>query len=502
MNDYKKYLTEYFITENNISDDTQFTIEEVDARSLLVPERIDLIAKWIYIDFKERALKSDYGKRLYEKHIEAFSLGTFEEPGTPDKNTFDNYVNEFDSIIREIKKNGFDRQKSLVPIGDDDIALDGAHRIAACAYFNKPITIIRFHGLRRKFDCNFFAQRGLDPKYLDALTVQYCKLKPNIYAACIWPKVYTIDKFKKADEIISQSSLALVQKKQVKINYKGLKNLLLQIYGHHSWTGDYTNGFKGTERKVDEIYANNNTVAVYVIEAESVDQIIDLKNKIRDVYRIENSSVHITDNQTETVQLVNILFNSNSLHHINYAKLEKNKPTHKLVSEFKNLLDIHNENLEDYAIDSSSVLSMYGVRGANDLDYLSTSSTGVDFKHPSIDSHASQEGYYAIHKDGLIHNPENYFIFNDIKFINLDNVLKMKKARNEKKDQDDIYLVRSAIGSGKKRGFDYGIPARIIKIKSQHEYALNKARTIKFLDHIGLKKPLLKIRKRIKNTRT
>ena len=134
------FLTEYFVRENNIVEGTPYKILDIPARLLITPERIDLMAKWIYIYHREKNLNMESARELYMHHIEAFSNGTFIEPGTEDKNSIEKYFDEFDRIIDSVKENGFDEAVSLVPVGKDGVLLDGSHRCAACAYFNKNIS--------------------------------------------------------------------------------------------------------------------------------------------------------------------------------------------------------------------------------------------------------------------------------------------------------------------------------------------------------------------------
>lgn len=497
LDDFKKYLTDYFIKENGITNTTPFTIEEIDARKLIVPERIDLVAKWLYIDFRERKLQSPFAADLYKEHLAAFSMGTFNEPGSPEKDSLDKYLDTFDALIDEIKENGFDDTKSLVPVGNDNIILDGAHRVAACAYFGKPIKIIRFPDINRNFDCNFFTSRGLNQKHLDALTVEYCKLKSNTYGICIWQKAYAVDKARGAEDIIRQSSVKIVSRKQVSLSYRGTKNLLLQIYSHHYWTGDYTNGFKGTERKVDEVYANNDKLTVFIVETNNFDTILDIKNKIRDIYKIENSSIHITDNQEETIQLANLIFNKNSLHYLNHAKIEKYKSTHKRLEHFKDAVAKNGGNLEDHIVDAGSILSLYGIREASDFDYLSVSSVLADGQESlGLDAHDSQLRYYYYSKDDMIFNPEHHFVFNDTKFVSLDRVIEMKKSRDEQKDRDDLSLINSLIKRSEDPSCNNNL--RNIQIKIRRGYGRNKTRLVARLDAIGMKAPLVKIRDRLR----
>ena len=97
-------------------------------------------------------------------------------------------------------------------------------------------------------------------------------------------------------------------------------------------------------------------------------------------------------------------------------------------------------NRKDYCITSSVILEMYGLRHAKDVDYLHKND--FDIKEQNIGVH---EGiwlsYYANTKDDIIYNPENHFYFNGFKFAAPHVIMKMKKNRNETKDQNDIELL-------------------------------------------------------------
>jgi len=492
MNHISKYLTDYFIAEHRITDATEFSIEDVDALSLFVPGRIDLVAKWLYVDFIEKGIDSDYATKLYSEHIGAFSLGNYTEPGTPEKNSIEKYLKEFNDLIKSIKVNGFYNKRSLVPVGGDGIALDGSHRIAICAYFNIPIKIVRFKNIYKNYDTSFFKKRGLDAKYLDHLVTQYCKLKKDTYAVCIWPQAYAADKSRKADMIIKKSGIKVVFKKSVTLNYLGIRNLLLQIYGHHEWTGDYRDKFKGTERKVNEVYSADSKTILYILESDDSKLIDKIKIQIRDAYSLNNSSVHITDNQEETVQITNLLLNDNSIHHLNSAELSKYSDAHELLDIFKKTVTESSSPLDDYIIESGSVLSLYGIRKTTDFDYLTSIEDKPTFTTARIDNHNSEMKYHTKTKDDLIYNPENYFYFNDVKCLSIENVLTSKKNRGEAKDKNDITLVGSYLN--KNSGAKIQIRFIKIKISLYRNYMLKRSYLSRRLRSAGLREPLIKVR--------
>ena len=133
-------LSENFIKTKHITKETPFVTEEVRGRELLCPERIDLAAKIAYIEARETGGDMSFARELYRKHIEAFSEGYFTEPGDENKDSLEKFFSVFDELIDDFKKNGFNPEKSLIPVGQNNIILDGAHRTACAIYFDKTVT--------------------------------------------------------------------------------------------------------------------------------------------------------------------------------------------------------------------------------------------------------------------------------------------------------------------------------------------------------------------------
>lgn len=80
----------------------------IKGKDLLSVKRLDLMAKYIYVESYLSGHGKAWAKELYSKHIEAFSGGGFREPGNAQKNSLDAYISSFDHLIEEISQNGFD----------------------------------------------------------------------------------------------------------------------------------------------------------------------------------------------------------------------------------------------------------------------------------------------------------------------------------------------------------------------------------------------------------
>ncbi len=177
MDNHLTLLTEYFVRENNIDKNRDYSVEMVPARNLICGDRFDLMAKWIYIDAYEKKQNTSIATHIYMDNINAFSCGTFSESGTEEKNTFSKYVECFEELIEDIKKNGFNPEKSLIPVGANNTICDGAHRVAVAAYFNKNVWIIRFPQLVRNYDYIFFRRRLMCDISMGYMAINYARVK-------------------------------------------------------------------------------------------------------------------------------------------------------------------------------------------------------------------------------------------------------------------------------------------------------------------------------------
>lgn len=441
MNKDLNKLTKYFIESNKIDENTEYEIMEMDVKELLVSNRIDLIAKLKYIENKEKRLNNEFLVELYKRHLEAFSNGAYIEPGKEEKNTFQRYCDEFDSIIESIKENGFDDNISLIPVGEDNTILDGAHRVAACIYFDKKVKVIKFKNLILKCDINFFKKQLLEEEYLEYLLLEYARLKNDLFVFCLWPKSYG-EKREQAEKIIEDRANVLY-KKEINLSYTALKNFMIQAYKEFDWVGDYKNNFKGVYGQLDNCYKENANLKIIVIENDSIDNVLGIKKIIRELYGIGNYSIHSTDNSKETLSMLKIILNRNSINLLNLGQPSKFNNFYSIFIKFKEKLEKEKMNIEEFCIDSSGVLALYGIRETNDIDFISTAIEYEKVEDDKIENHHNYLKYYEKDIQDILMNPNNYLYYDDIKFISLELVKKMKNNRNEPKDKEDVKMINS-----------------------------------------------------------
>lgn len=344
-------LSDNLIHTWHITQDTPFLIEEVDACSLLTPQRLDLTAKLIYISAKESNEHIAYAKELYSKHIEAFSQGSYSEPGDSSKASIDAFFATFDRLINDIKTNGLDATKSLIPVGAENIILDGAHRTACAIYFKKRIKIIRFPNFSVDFGYTYFQNRHLRSELLHHMAQIYTKYTCRpIYCACLWP-VAVMEKRGQAIDIIRQRH-NVIYNTEVMLSLNGLRNLMLQIYHHQDWIGTPENHFEGVMGKVNACFDPGMPTEVILFEGGALSDVLCMKDEIRSIFKLDKHAIHISDSTDETQLMAELLFNENSCHALNFGKPD-------FFPSFWNMLL---QTQESDVITEEATLAFYGIR--------------------------------------------------------------------------------------------------------------------------------------------
>lgn len=435
---HNKYVDEYIRSTYNINDDEGIEIDNIDASELICKNRLDIIAKMIYIESKELGI--EYGKEVYKEHIRAVTKDSFIESGNLGKNSIEKFEAEFNKVIDSIKNNGYLEEMYPIPVDKNLQILDGAHRVSAAIYYNKKIKIVKLPVEACDiYDYKFFENRGFSQCDMDYIVQKYIEKKSNVYIINIWPSAK--GKRDEIESIINEFS-NIIYYKSISLTEQGAFNYLHQIYSKDSWIGNVDNKFSGVYRKLEPCFKNKERVKMYVVEAKDLEDILKIKSNIRKLFNIGKHSIHITDTHDEAVSMGRLLLNDNSIQFMNYAKPYKYKKSYKMLKRYKNMVSYDN------AITSSMVLAIHGIREASDIDIITLDEESLQ----NCDSHNYLYKYYRKSIKELIKSPKNYFYYDDIKLLTLDNIIEFKRNRNESKDKDDLVLIENylKLSEGKK----------------------------------------------------
>ena len=409
----------------------------------LTNSRVDIIAKYLYAKYRECNYDTPFALNLYKRHLEVWN--GFDEIDNTNKKTFDSFVHIFHDILDSIKAVGYDNGKSSVPVTEDGRLLNGSHRVASCLLYDKPVL---YHTTtdpsEGQVDCSsfYFRALGLDEKYLDAMAVEYSKLKKNAFIISLFPSAMAMEKMGDIQRILT-SETDVIHIKDIFHANAGPLNIVRQLYLGESWGGGWENNFSGIIDKARLCFTNSAPMRVFLVELNDVDHAKKLKGVIRDLYQLENHSCHINDTHDETVRLSRVFFNDNSIHYMNSASLVYYPKFYEMLDYYKRFIDHHSLDSDEFCVTASSILSLYGLREGQDLDYLHGEKM-ID-GHPEIHSHNNEIYNYTTSKDDILYNPENHFYFDGIKFASLNIIKQLKEKRSEPKDIVDIGLIENIL---------------------------------------------------------
>jgi len=482
-----KYIIERKIDKNIFIKlgDNILTQETINSIRLLTWNRFDLAFKLLFLEFKNKHRK--FAESIYYYDIKAQTYGGFKEIDNEGKDSFQKYIDDFERIEVSIKEKGFISEKSLVPLAQDKSILNGAHRVASSIFHKREISVLNTNLPEIQANYENFYKKGVPVNIMDLAIRKFIEYSDNIYIAFLWPSGGNEETEKYFDNV--------VYKKRIKLSVNGAFNLLVELYKHMDWTGTVEAGYPGIKQKLMECFPNFDSFAVIAFQSDNIEDVKVLKQKVRSVYNIGFSSIHITDTKEEAIGISKLTFSSNGLHFLNYAKPYKYIDLYKQIDKFKQTIENKRINTTDVVIDGSVILCLYGLRKNMDVDFLTTQK--CDCLDTDFEPHDSQLKYHAVSKEELIYNDKYFFEFYGLKFISFNQLYSMKKKRNEHKDINDISIMRSLLENEKIKMFFLRLKQRLFyyKIKIKRN---SRIRIIEILKGLRLYNTMKSIKKTIK----
>lgn len=427
----------------SLCESNDLKVENFPPTTLLSKNRFDVIAKYIYARDRITGIHSEWAEAVYKEHLRA--MNSFVERNN-NKSDYDDFKNAFDDIIFSLQTDGYNPRKSLIPIGNDLTPINGAHRMGASIALNLDVSTVKLDKNVHSYDYGYFTQRGLDRIYMDYMALQYGKVKNDFHTAIVFPIV--IDHINEIKSLLSKSG-SIFYEKRIYLNRNGVHNLVLQMYRDHEWTTLIENkGFSKTHAHSFNRYVEGKEIVVFFIESTTLEQMKEVKKKIRRKFNMGNYPIHISDESEESIRISEQVLNQNSIHFLNHSSPKNNGNFSNLFKAYDILLRKNNRDKDYYCIDGSSVLAAYGLRDAKDLDYISLHEDSLDYK--GINLHNSELIKYFSKLTNLIVDPRNHFYFNGYKFLTLENLKKVKSSRGQLKDKKDVEQINSIL---KKKSF-------------------------------------------------
>ena len=187
-------------------------------------------------------------------------------------------------------------------------------------------------------------------------------------------------------------------------------------------------------------------------------------------------SHHVNDEHWETIEMSKVFFNKNTLNYFNNFKNNTLPLFDNKLNSFITFLKSNNIDLDNILIYNSSVLAPFGLREPSDIDFIQG---GINLIHQNklpndidIQNKYFKRGFMILENenkstymednpsfminepidslmfkwklslDDIIYNPNNYYLYKNIKFMNLDLFKKVKNIRGRPKDLEQVNILK------------------------------------------------------------
>ncbi|HCT91791.1 MAG TPA: hypothetical protein DF613_10515, partial [Lachnospiraceae bacterium] len=252
-------------------------LKNISPRDMLHCYRLDLAVRYLLSKDIVFGVENPANVSLYSRMI-LIRSGAYED----DPYYFDSkrdgtkgYIEATKKLCKKMKKSGF-AQEGYIPIGDNGVFLNGAHRIASALALEENIWTSKFTGQkgRTDFTMEWFEENGFNTDDKIRILRAYADLYENcgvilLFAPCMEQWSYMEAQLKKAMCIVGRVDLDFTD------HYIAFENLFREIYSDPLWRNVYI------DRKVELLKMSELKIRLLLVSDEGF--------KDRDLYKtIEN----------------------------------------------------------------------------------------------------------------------------------------------------------------------------------------------------------------------
>lgn len=143
----------------------------------------------------------------------------------------------------------------------------------------------------------------------------------------------------------------------------------------------------------------------------------------------------------QAIPLARWLLDDSSRHFLKYAYSGRFSETPRRLAYFRDFVEVNGFNLDHVLLDSSIVLELYGLRKAQDLDYLAVQPETIT--RPLIYRNDKELHHHGVPLEVLLEDPKRHFWIGDLRFISFSQLARFKQSRNRFKDRQDLGMMQA-----------------------------------------------------------
>lgn len=412
-----------------------------DPKSLITASRLDVFSKIDYVRSYLDGHHTSWSKAIYRSYLHAIQPRVgFNENGA--KFSIRDYEREFIALIESCETFGFDPSMSRIPVSRGGI-VDGSHRLAVSLCLSLKPEIENSEQEDHVYDFRFINRIGLAPIYRQHMSWHLLTYRKDARAFLLTDLDENLER-RIIDAINDFAQIVTIEKAD--LTKIGQRRMMELAYGHNSW---WKPQFR--ESMVSERFSSNKgrCTAIFFIGSD-LSRLNDFKLSLRGLLGSDyfDRQIHGTDYFFDTIAIAEILLNNNGLHFINNSPIDSESRVVSLLGG-----PIQYEEADGLAvpwcIDGSSVMEIYGIREARDIDYVSINEGKLlSSIKKAGDNHKTEFLKYPISEYDLVSDPRLHFRYKGYKFMALSTLMFIKSTLLDAKSLKDIVSIAQFFGSG------------------------------------------------------
>jgi len=412
-------------------------VEELTAFDLLTSERFDIMANYLFAKLHLLDVAEDWGVKLFK---EVRNIMGLRQTNHCDPNLRDEEDEDVKELLRLLTDHCINKEMRPIPVGQDNIIIDGANQVAAGLLFDQTLSTIKFDIKPAQYNYQYFLKNGLEQEIADAMVLEYCRLCPNMFVVVVFP--ITTGRNDEINETLKEYG-QIHYEKEISFTELGRYNLIRLLYFNMHWIGDDSEITYGVCHHVENRFWNNGTAKFIFLKFHDPAQVLEAKSRLRALFDLKNFSIHINDTHEETVWIAEHILSTNNIFFLNNAQPWLSRKFCGALLKFHQMIEKEGLDKSNLCVTGSPVLAGFGLRDVNQIDYLTFGEhfiSTMDLQNYVIQRKVIPE---SVITDDLIYDPRYYFYYRGIKFVALPLLREIKLFEVNNKFIKTIHLIDS-----------------------------------------------------------
>ena len=466
-----------------------------DPRNLITASRLDVFSKIDFVRGYLDGYQTSWSKDIYKAYLNSTKpLAGFNENGT--KFSIEDYEREYIQLIESCREFGFNSAISRILVSKGGV-VNGAHRLAVSICLGLKLEAEISQQEDQIYDFRYLNRIGIPSIYKKQMCWHLLSYRNDARAFVLSDLSESIER-KIISAIDEFADIVTIEK--INLTKIGQRRLMELVYGHNTW---WKPQFR--ESMVVERFTRDDAhCSVVFFIGSDLSRLNEFKKTLRKLLGSDffERQIHGTDVFADTISLAEIMLNENGRHFINNAPIDSESRILSLLGG-QIQRDEADGLLIPWAIDGSSVLEIYGIREARDLDYIAKEDDNLPESIKSIgDNHRTEFIKYPLSEYDVISDPRLHFRFKGFKFMSLSSLMFVKSNLLDQKALKDLTAMTNfyVLGGPLYSNSEIGGKAKLWRIELRlNQLFLNSIKFLPSKYQIYLKKLASRIRKVLTN---